>query len=66
MVVVAVVDVEHHQPARPGSGFDEVDGVRHDAGNKLGFLKATAYFALKRPDVSAAFTEYLKTLGFSR
>jgi UTP--glucose-1-phosphate uridylyltransferase len=44
----------------------EVDGVRHDAGNKVGFLKATAYFALKRPDVSAAFTEYLKTLGFSR
>lgn len=44
----------------------EVDGVRHDAGNKLGFLKATAYFALKRPDVSAAFTDYLKSLGFSR
>jgi UTP--glucose-1-phosphate uridylyltransferase len=44
----------------------EVDGVRHDAGNKVGFLKATAYFALKRPDVSEAFTEYLKSLGFSR
>lgn len=44
----------------------EVDGVRHDAGNKLGFLKATAYFALKRPDVSAAFTDYLRSLGFSR
>lgn len=44
----------------------EVDGVRHDAGNKLGFLKATAYFALKRPDVSAAFTDYLRSLGFTR
>jgi UTP--glucose-1-phosphate uridylyltransferase len=44
----------------------EVDGVRHDAGNKLGFLKATAYFGLKRPDVSEAFVQYLKTLGFER
>jgi UTP--glucose-1-phosphate uridylyltransferase len=44
----------------------EVDGVRHDAGNKIGFLKATAYFALKRPDVAAAFTDYLKSLGFTR
>jgi UTP--glucose-1-phosphate uridylyltransferase len=44
----------------------EVDGVRHDAGNKIGFLKATAYFALKRPDVSDAFVDYLKTLGFTR
>lgn len=44
----------------------EVDGVRHDAGNKLGFLKATAYFALKRPDLADDFVRYLKTLGFSR
>jgi UTP--glucose-1-phosphate uridylyltransferase len=43
-----------------------VDGVRHDAGNKLGFLKATAYFGLKRPDVSEGFTQYLKTLGFEK
>ena len=26
----------------------EIKGVRHDAGNKLGYLKATVYFALKR------------------
>jgi UTP--glucose-1-phosphate uridylyltransferase len=44
----------------------EVDGVRHDAGNKLGFLKATAYFALQRPDLADDFTRYLTTLGFSR
>ena len=25
----------------------EINGVRHDTGNKLGFLKATAYFALQ-------------------
>lgn len=40
----------------------EVDGVRHDTGNKLGFLKATVYFALKRPDLADAFREYLKTV----
>src|SRR5947208_7088626 len=26
-----------------------VDGVRHDTGNKMGFLKAVVYFALRRP-----------------
>jgi len=39
-----------------------VDGVRHDTGNKLGFLKASVYFALKRPDIAGPFREYLKTL----
>jgi UTP--glucose-1-phosphate uridylyltransferase len=39
-----------------------VDGVRHDTGNKLGFLKASAYFAMKRPDIAGPFREYLKTL----
>lgn len=38
------------------------DGVRHDAGNKLGFLKATVEFALKRPDLGGPFREYLKAL----
>jgi UTP--glucose-1-phosphate uridylyltransferase len=38
------------------------EGVRHDAGNKLGFLKATVEFALKRPDLGAPFREYLKGL----
>ena len=28
----------------------EVIGARHDTGNKLGFLKAVVYFALRRPD----------------
>jgi len=41
----------------------EVNGIRHDTGNKLGFLKATAYFALKRPDLAEGFREYLKSLG---
>ena len=38
------------------------DGKRHDAGDKLGFLKATVEFALKRPDLGPDFAEYLRTL----
>ena len=40
----------------------EIDGVRHDTGNKLGFLKASVYFALKRPELAEPFREYLRTL----
>jgi UTP--glucose-1-phosphate uridylyltransferase len=40
----------------------EVAGVRHDTGNKLGFLKASIYFALKRPELAKGLTEYLSTL----
>ena len=39
-----------------------IDGVRHDTGNNLGFLKANVYFGLKRPELADAFKEYLKTL----
>ena len=38
------------------------EGKRHDAGDKLGFLKATVEFALKRDDLGRDFREYLKTL----
>jgi len=38
------------------------EGKRHDTGDKLGFLKATVEFALKRPDLGEPFREYLKTL----
>jgi len=40
----------------------EVKGVRHDTGNKLGFLKAVVYFALRRPDLAGQFSEYLSSL----
>jgi UTP--glucose-1-phosphate uridylyltransferase len=40
-----------------------VNGVRHDTGNKLGFLKAVVYFALRRPDLADPFREYLRGLG---
>jgi len=44
----------------------EVKGVRHDTGNKLGFLKAVVYFALRRPDLADKFSAYLRSLGISR
>src|SRR4030088_3532627 len=40
----------------------EVKGVRHDTGNKLGFLKAVVYFALRRPDLAEQFSAYLMSL----
>jgi UTP--glucose-1-phosphate uridylyltransferase len=41
----------------------EIDGVRHDTGNKLGFLKAMVYFAMKRPELAGPFREYLDSLS---
>src|SRR5579862_1175567 len=38
------------------------EGKRHDAGDKLGFLKANVEFALKREDLGEEFRAYLKTL----
>jgi UTP--glucose-1-phosphate uridylyltransferase len=43
----------------------EIDGVRHDTGNKLGFLKAMVYFGLKRPDLAQPFREYLESLNLT-
>ena len=40
----------------------QFEGKRYDAGNKLGFLKATVEFALRRPDLGDKFREYLKGL----
>lgn len=40
----------------------EISGVRHDTGNKLGFLKAVVYFALRRPDLAGPFRAYLDSL----
>jgi UTP--glucose-1-phosphate uridylyltransferase len=40
----------------------KLQGTRHDAGDKLGFLMATVQYALKRDDLGDDFREYLKTL----
>jgi UTP--glucose-1-phosphate uridylyltransferase len=47
--------------SRPIYGF-KFEGKRYDAGDKLGFLKATVEFALERPDLGQAFGDYLKDL----
>ena len=44
----------------------EVTGTRHDTGNKLGFLKAVVYFALKRPELAGPLRDYLATLESAR
>lgn len=40
----------------------EFQGRRYDAGNKLGFLKATVEMALKRTDLAREFAAYLESL----
>ena len=39
------------------------EGKRHDTGDKLGFLKATVEFALKRADLGGPLRQYLKSLN---
>jgi len=45
----------------PIKGYDFI-GERYDVGNKLGFLKATVEFALKRDDLNEEFSKYLLEL----
>lgn len=42
----------------------QFEGVRYDCGSKLGFLKATISYALKRTDLSASFKQYLQDSVF--
>jgi UTP--glucose-1-phosphate uridylyltransferase len=48
---------------RPIYGF-KFEGKRYDAGDKLGFLKATVEFALNRHDLGDTFRDYLRGLNF--
>ena len=41
----------------------KLEGTRHDAGDKLGFLIATVEFALKRDDLGSEFRKYLRSLS---
>jgi len=54
--------LRHLLRSRPIYGF-RFDGQRYDAGDKLGFLKATVEFALKREDLGGPFRTYLKSLS---
>jgi UTP--glucose-1-phosphate uridylyltransferase len=49
---------------RPIYGY-RFEGTRYDAGDKLGFLKATVEFALRRYDLGGPFREYLKSLNLN-
>jgi UTP--glucose-1-phosphate uridylyltransferase len=42
------------------------DGRRHDAGDKLGFLKATVEFALKRDDLGGPFRQWLQSIDLKK
>lgn len=53
--------LRHMLQSRPIYGY-RFEGRRYDAGDKLGFLKATVEFALRREDLGEAFREYLKSL----
>jgi UTP--glucose-1-phosphate uridylyltransferase len=53
--------LKHLLRSRPIYGY-RFEGTRYDAGDKLGFLKATVEFALKRYDLGEDFRAYLRTL----
>lgn len=53
--------LKHMLKSRPIYGL-KFEGKRYDAGDKLGFLKATVEFALARPDLGRAFRQYIKDL----
>jgi UTP--glucose-1-phosphate uridylyltransferase len=53
--------LKHLLESRPIYGY-RFEGTRYDAGDKLGFLKATVEFALRRHDLGGPFLEYLRSL----
>ncbi len=53
--------LKHLLRSRPIYGY-KFEGTRYDAGDKLGFLKATVEFGLKRQDLGGPFRDYLKSL----
>jgi len=54
--------LKHLLRSRPLYAY-RFDGIRYDAGDKLGFLKATVEYALRRRDLGGPFREYLKGLS---
>jgi UTP--glucose-1-phosphate uridylyltransferase len=53
--------LKHMLRSRPIYAY-RFEGTRYDAGDKLGFLKATVEYALRRPDLGGPFREYLQGL----
>jgi len=50
---------EYIRRGHPIYGY-ELNGRRHDCGDKLGFLQATVEYGLKHPETGARFARYLK------
>lgn len=57
--------LKHLLRNRPVYGY-RFEGTRYDAGDKLGFLKATVEFALRRYDLGTQFREYLLGLNLKQ
>jgi UTP--glucose-1-phosphate uridylyltransferase len=55
--------LRHLLEVRPVYAY-RFEGTRYDAGDKLGFLKATVGLAMRRSDLGKGFREYLKSLDF--
>jgi UTP--glucose-1-phosphate uridylyltransferase len=53
--------LKHMLRSRPIYAY-RFEGTRYDAGDKLGFLRATVEYALRRPDLGGPFREYLQGL----
>ena len=54
--------LKHLLHTRPVYGY-RFEGTRYDAGDKMGFLKATVEIALRRFDLGGPFLEYLRGLN---
>jgi UTP--glucose-1-phosphate uridylyltransferase len=54
--------LKHLLRSRPIYAY-RFEGTRYDAGDKLGFLRATVEYALRRKDLGGPFREYLKGLA---
>ncbi|MEK9173873.1 MAG: sugar phosphate nucleotidyltransferase, partial [Patescibacteria group bacterium] len=53
--------IKHIANDKPLYGH-EIEGERHDCGDKFGFVKATIALGLKHPEVGTKLKEYLKNL----
>lgn len=59
---IQLTDALRHMLRRRPIYAYRFEGTRYDAGDKLGFLRATVEFALRRHDLGGPFREYLKSL----
>lgn len=57
---IQLTDALHRQMENEAMYAFAFEGKRYDVGNKLGFLQATVDFALKRPDLSEEFENWLR------